>query len=103
MNRPVRRFDTRVWQQKLAKLLTMSHPPFLFLEHPEFRDLISYARLAPSMPDIPSAKVMRRQLRELVCENQNQKIILRTLPSDAKLSLALNCWTSPFKQPFIAI
>jgi hypothetical protein len=53
------------------------------------------------MPDIPSAKVMRRQLRELVRENQ--KSILQTLPSSAKLSLALDCWTSPFKQSFMAI
>lgn len=78
----------------------MSHLPFLFLEHPEFRDLISYARLAPSMPEIPSAKAMRRQLRDLVRENQ--KSILQTLPSGAKLSLALDCWTSPFKQAFLA-
>jgi hypothetical protein len=53
------------------------------------------------MPDIPSAKAMRRQLRELVRENQ--KIILQTLPPGAKLSLALDCWTSPFKQAFMAI
>ena len=53
------------------------------------------------MPEIPSAKVMRRQLRDLVRENQ--KSILQRLPSGAKLSLALDCWTSPFKQAFIAI
>jgi hypothetical protein len=100
-NATVRRFDERVWQQKLAKLLTVSHLPFLFLEHTEFRDLISYARLAPSMPEIPSAKVMRRQLRDLVRENQ--KSILQKLPSGAKLSLALDCWTSPFRQAFMAI
>lgn len=53
------------------------------------------------MPDIPSAKTMRRQIRELVRENQ--KTILQTLPPGAKLSLALDCWTSPFKQAFMAI
>lgn len=53
------------------------------------------------MPEIPSAKVMRRQLRDLVRENQ--KSILQKLPSGAKLSLALDCWTSPFRQTFMAI
>jgi hypothetical protein len=53
------------------------------------------------MPEIPSAKVMRRQLRDLV--RQKQKDILQTLPLNAKLSLALDCWTSPFRQAFIAI
>jgi hypothetical protein len=53
------------------------------------------------MPEIPSAKVMRRQLRDLVCESQ--KNILQKLPSGAKLSLALDCWTSPFRQAFMAI
>jgi hypothetical protein len=90
-----------VWQQKLAQLLTVSHLPFLFLEHVEFRDLISYARLAPSMPEIPSAKVMRRQLRDLV--RANQQSTLHKLPPGAKISLALDCWTSPFRQPFMAI
>ncbi|KAB8067763.1 hypothetical protein BDV29DRAFT_185613 [Aspergillus leporis] len=53
-------------QQKLVKLLIISYLPFLFLEHPKFRDLISYARLALLIPEIPSAKVMRWQLRDLV-------------------------------------
>lgn len=52
-------------------------------------------------PNIPSAKVMKRQLKDLVSERQ--KDILSTLPSEAKLSLALDCWTSPFRQGFLAI
>lgn len=79
----------------------MSHLPFLFLEHQEFYDLISYARLAPTTPTIPSRKVIRTRLREFVTENQTTA--LRSLLPDAKLSLALDCWTSPFQQAFIAI
>ncbi|OQD73541.1 hypothetical protein PENANT_c201G08001 [Penicillium antarcticum] len=100
-NAPVQRFDHRVFQQKLAKLLNVSHLPFLFLEHPEFRDLLSYVRLAPSMPEVPSAKAMRRQLRDLVREQQRN--VLQTLPSSAKLSPALDCWTPPFWQAFMAV
>jgi hypothetical protein len=44
---------------------------------------------------------MRRQLRDLV--RQKQKDILQTLLLNTKLSLALDCWTSPFRQAFIAI
>jgi hypothetical protein len=79
----------------------VSHLPFLFLEHEEFYDLISYARLAPTTPTIPSRKVIRTRLREFVTENQTTA--LRSLPPDAKLSLALDCWTSPFQQAFMAI
>lgn len=53
------------------------------------------------MPEIPSAKAMRRQLRDLVRENQ--KSILQKLPSGVKLSLTLDCWTSPSRQAFMAI
>ncbi|KAJ5249391.1 hypothetical protein N7524_011707 [Penicillium chrysogenum] len=53
-----------------------------------FYDLISYARLAPTTPTIPSRKVIRTRLREFVTENQTTT--LRSLPLDVKLSLALD-------------
>jgi hypothetical protein len=34
---------------------------------------------------------------------ERQQDILRTLPENAKLSIALDCWTSPFAQAFMAI
>lgn len=79
----------------------MSHLPFLFLEHQEFHELISYARLAPTTQSIPSRKVIRTRLCDFV--NDNQTNALQCLPFGAKLSLALDCWTSPFKQAFMAI
>ena len=53
------------------------------------------------MPDIPSAKTMRRRLQSSV--QQRQQDILRRLPNNTKLSSALDCWTSPFSQAFMAI
>lgn len=79
-------------------LITVSHLPFLFVEHQEFHDLLSYARLAPS---VPSRKVIRERLRGFVTEYQQET--LRQLPSGAKMSIALDCWTSPFKHAFMAI
>ena len=59
------------------------------------------ARLAPSVPTIPSAYMVRRYLREIVEEQQLN--LLSKLPPGAKLSIALDCWTSPFRQAFMAV
>lgn len=85
----------------LLDLITTSNLPFLFVEHQKFRDLFSFARLAPEPPSFPSRKVIRERLRGFVL--QYQKETLQTLPSGAKLSLALDCWTSPFQDAFMAI
>jgi len=45
--------------------------------------------------------MVRRHLQELVEEQQHT--VLQTLPSGAKLSIALDCWTSPFHQAFMAV
>ena len=57
--------------------------------------------MAPSPPIIPSADTIRRRLRNIVKDRQER--ILRTLPVGAKISIALDCWTSPFSQAFMAI
>jgi hypothetical protein len=44
---------------------------------------------------------MQRRLQSIV--QDRQKDILRMLPQYAKLSIGLDCWTSPFKQAFMAI
>ncbi|CAP79491.1 Pc19g00750 [Penicillium rubens Wisconsin 54-1255] len=65
-------------EHKLLKLLSPSRLPFRFIEHAEFRDVIAYARLAPTQPQIPSAKTMRSRLRGYVQEQQQS--ILKQLP-----------------------
>jgi len=52
-------------------------------------------------PQIPSAKTVRRRLQGTITEYQNT--ILQKLPKDGKLSIALDCWTSPFQQAFMAV
>lgn len=59
------------------------------------------AQLAPTCPEVPSAKTIRRRLQSTVKERQQN--ILKGLPDGAKLSIALDCWTSPFQQAFLAI
>jgi hypothetical protein len=75
--------------------------PFTTIEHPQFRKLLRLAQSAPSLPDFPSAKTIQRRLFSTV-EARHQDI-LQSLPSGAKMSIALDCWTSPFRQSFMAI
>jgi hypothetical protein len=70
-------------------------------EAPGLSKIIRIARSAPSEPLIPSAKTMRRRLHSIV--EIRQQSALRTLPPNTKLSLALDCWTSPYNQAFMAI
>ena len=53
------------------------------------------------MPQIPSAVTIRRRLEILVKDKQQR--VLRMLPSGSKISIALDSWTSPFSQAFLAI
>lgn len=94
-------FSQDIWEQKLLNLITVSHLPFLFLEHQEFAHVIKYARLAPTTPAIPSRRTIRERLKGFV--NEYQERLLQSLPPKAKLSLALDCWTSPFQQAFMAV
>lgn len=44
---------------------------------------------------------MQRRLQNIV--QDQQKDLLRMLPPYSKLSIGLDCWTSPFQQAFMAI
>jgi hypothetical protein len=59
------------------------------------------AQLAPSKPKLLTPTTARRRLQSTVKEDQHR--ILSSLPQHAKLSIALDCWTSPFQQAFMAI
>jgi hypothetical protein len=59
------------------------------------------AQLSPIKPTLLSPKTARRRLQKMVQADQQK--ILSLLPTNAKLSIALDCWTSPFQQAFMAI
>lgn len=75
--------------------------PFSIIEHPQIQKLICLAHRAPSVPHFPSARTVRRRLAGEV--KQQQQTVLQQLPPNAKLSIALDCWTSPFRQAFMAV
>ena len=59
------------------------------------------AQRMTSRLDILSPKTARSRIYTTIADRQRE--LLQTLPKDSKLSLALDCWTSPFRQAFIAI
>lgn len=75
--------------------------PFQIVEHPQFQSLLQLSQSAPALPDFPSAKTIQRRLSSTVKERHQS--LLRTLPPNAKVSIALDCWTSPFQQAFMAV
>jgi hypothetical protein len=75
--------------------------PFQIIEHPQLQRLLQLAQTAPSLLHFPSAKTIQRRLQSTVKEQQQN--ILQKLPPGAKLSVALDCWTSPFQQAFMAV
>ncbi|KAG0160395.1 hypothetical protein PDIDSM_7923 [Penicillium digitatum] len=52
-------------------------------------------------PNSTASRTIRRHL-DITIQN-NQKGILQRLPEGCRLSIALDCWTSPFQQAFMAI
>jgi hypothetical protein len=83
------------------QFLTLNRLPFNLVENTSFKRLFYKARSAPTILPFPSADTMRRRLSTIV-KDRHQRI-LRTLPDNAKISIALDCWTSPFSQAFMAI
>lgn len=82
-------------------LLAKSSLSFQFLAKKDFAELIELAQLAPSTPQLLNPVTARRRLQSMVKEGQER--VLLDLPPTAKLSIALDCWTSPFQQAFMAI
>lgn len=59
------------------------------------------AQKASTKPTLLQPRTAQRRLKKIVYEEHYT--ILSTLPLNAKLSIALDCWTSPFQQAFMAI
>ena len=94
-------FSQDLLLKKLLTFITVARLPFRILEHPEFKDLVDVIQLAQSKINLPSTRTARHYLDTTVQEQQ--KRVLETLPDESRLSIALDCWTSPFSQAFMAI
>lgn len=95
------RFTKEQLEQHLLETITSLRLPFQIVEHPPFQRLLDLVHSRSQALELPSAKTLRRRLRDAVVDEQESQ--LKDLPPDAKISLALDCWTSPFQQAFMAI
>ncbi|KAJ5117352.1 hypothetical protein N7448_010984 [Penicillium atrosanguineum] len=96
-----RGFSQEVLSQKLLQLISIARLPFRILERPELQELCDVIQLASSKIKLPSPRSIRRQLDEDI--TQGQRRVLDRLPVGSQISIALDCWTSPFSQAFMAI
>lgn len=94
------KFKTEL-EEHLLKTITRARLPFTLVEDPAFQSLLNLIYSDPQGLELISAKTLRRHLRDAVAVQR--ELQLEGLPSDAKLSLALHCWTSPIQQGFIDI
>lgn len=97
----VHKVTTFQLEEQLLKTITCLRLPFQTVENPVFQRLLNLVNSGTGVLELPSAKTLRRRLRNAVTIQQESQ--LQDLPEDAKVSLALDCWTSPFQQAFMAI
>lgn len=94
-------FSQDIFEEKLLNYITTARLPFRTVEQQEFKDLLSFVQLAQSKIDFPSARNIRRRL-DIIVQEQQQSVLAK-LPEGSRISIALDCWTSPFRQVFMAI
>jgi hypothetical protein len=94
-------FTKEQLEEQLLKTITGLRLPFQVVEDGAFQQLLNLVHSGTQRLDLPSAKTLRRRLRDAVVEQHASQ--LNDLPEGAKVSLALDYWTSPFQQAFMAI
>ncbi|KAJ5807732.1 hypothetical protein N7474_009001 [Penicillium riverlandense] len=98
---PNKIFSQNVFEEKLLEFITSAPLLFRIIEQTQFKDLLDMVQSASSRLNIPSARSIRRRL-EMSVEKQHQSVLSK-LPEGSRLAIALDCWTSPFNQAFMAI
>lgn len=89
------------WEDAQIQFITDSNLPWELLRHPGFCNLISMAQRMTSQPELLTPRTAQRRVSSGIISRQEE--VLKTLPTDGKISLALDCWTSPFMDAFMAI
>jgi hypothetical protein len=91
-------FSQSAFHDALVYYILDSNIPFRTVERDSFQGLLQICR--------PSVKVPgRTHLRSLISDRADaaRKQMLKYLPATRKVSLALDCWTSPNRLAFLAI
>lgn len=75
--------------------------PFRLIENVQFRRLLNLAAGPNTKLHFPNRNAVKDLLMQLA--HTSQQNTMDTLPSDSKISIALDCWTSPDQKPFMAV
>ena len=95
---PLPSFSPPVFHDFLLSFILEANLPFRLVEHASFRKLLSLCRRDIHIPHRTYIKTTLLQRFEAM-----QKGLLRDLPASRKISLALDCWTSPNHYSFLGI
>ncbi|OQE61520.1 hypothetical protein PENNAL_c0284G08124 [Penicillium nalgiovense] len=96
-----RQFSQDEWEREQIEFITALNLPFRTLGRKQLDSLIEMAQKASTKPTLLQPRTAQRRLKKIVYEEHYT--IFSTLPLNARLSIALDCWTSPFQQAFMAI
>lgn len=91
-------FSQAAFQDALLRFILDANIPFRTVELESFQELLQICRPSVQLPG-------RTQLRTLITDRATtaRQQILKHIPSGRKISIALDCWTSPNRLAFLAI
>ena len=89
------------WEEQTLKVIAALRLPFKALEHTELKRWITMAMAAKQPLSLFTPFVARQKLIEQV--QTTQVAVLSLLRPTQRISLALDCWTSPNHYSFMAI
>lgn len=78
-----------------------SRLPFRVVEQVHFKRLINLVAPSSLKVSFPSRNTIKQHLMELA--DISQDAMMKQFPESHKISIALDCWTSPDQKPFLAM
>jgi hypothetical protein len=101
INTPDKTYSREAFQEQVVHCIVGNRLPFRLIENVQFRRLLNLAAGPNKKLHFPNRNGVKDLLMQLA--HTSRRNIMETLPSDSKISIALDCWTSPDQKPFMAV
>lgn len=101
INTPDKTYSREAFQEQVVHCIVGNRLPFRLIENVQFRRLLNLAAGPNKKLHFPNRNGVKDLLMQLA--HTSRRNIMGTLPSDSKISIALDCWTSPDQKPFMAV
>ncbi|EAU30716.1 predicted protein [Aspergillus terreus NIH2624] len=99
---PTTIYTEQEFLDQVLRFIVACRLPFRTVEHVQFKRMINLAAAGSSRrPHIPNRKQIQERLIELSDEIHTQ--LLSRFPATGRMSIALDCWTSPDQKAFLAL